>query len=60
MLIRRLKDQLLLIFNWNRPKIKIREYKVCFIPIENDYELYFLEVAIVGILKTYWNNFKTH
>ena len=26
----------------------------------NDYDLYFLEVAIAGILKTKWNSFRTH
>lgn len=38
----------------------IRSYKVALIPIKEDYKLYFLEVALAGILKTKWNSFKTH
>jgi hypothetical protein len=38
----------------------IQNYKVVLIPVEKDYDLYFLEIAIAGILKTKWNSFKTH
>ncbi len=41
-------------------KEKLRAFKVALIPIENNYELYFLEVAIAGLLKIKWNSFKTH
>ncbi len=41
-------------------KNKLRSFKVVMHPIENDFELYFLEVSIAGILKTKWNSFKTH
>lgn len=41
-------------------KYVIQNYKVVLIRIENDYDLYFLEVALAGILKTKWNSFKTH
>jgi hypothetical protein len=43
------------------PKKKIiQSYKVVLIPVQKDYDLYFLEVAIAGILKTKWNSFRTH
>lgn len=38
----------------------IKSYKVVLIPVEKDYDLYFLEVAIAGLLKTKWNSFRTH
>ncbi|KFF05655.1 GIY-YIG nuclease family protein [Flavobacterium reichenbachii] len=38
----------------------IKKYKVVLWPVDNDYELYFLEVTLAGIFKTYWNSFKTH
>tara|TARA_R110002072_G_scaffold7503_2_gene40604 strand:+ start:355983 stop:356567 length:585 start_codon:yes stop_codon:yes gene_type:complete len=38
----------------------IQNYKVVLIPVQKDYDLYFLEVAIAGILKTKWNSFRTH
>ncbi len=38
----------------------IKKYKVHLIPVKEDYDLYFLEVAIAGILKTKWNSFRTH
>ena len=38
----------------------IRSCKVVLIPEAEDYNLYFLEVAIAGILKTKWNSFRTH
>lgn len=38
----------------------VRNYYVVTYPIENDYELYFHEIAIACILKTYWNSFRTH
>lgn len=41
-------------------KKDIIKYKVHLIPEEEDYDLYFLEVAIAGILKTKWNSFRTH
>lgn len=41
-------------------KSVIRNYKVVLVNIENDYDLYFLEVALAGIFKTKWNSFKTH
>ena len=44
----------------NKARDKVQNFKVAVIPIEKDYELYFHEVAIAGILKTYWNSFKTH
>jgi hypothetical protein len=41
-------------------KEKMRKYRVVLYPVKNDYDLYFLEVAISGILKTKWNSFRTH
>ena len=41
-------------------KKKIREFKVVLIQEQNDYNLYFLEVALAGIFKTRWNSFRTH
>ena len=41
-------------------KSLIRNFKVVLVNIENDYDLYFLEVALAGIFKTKWNSFKTH
>ena len=38
----------------------IKNYKVLLIPVKKDYDLYFLEIAIAGILKTEWNSFRTH
>lgn len=38
----------------------IQNYKVVLIPVTEDYDLYFLEVALAGILKTKWNSFRTH
>jgi hypothetical protein len=38
----------------------IQNYKVVLIPVKKDYDLYFLEIAIAGILKTKWNSFRTH
>jgi hypothetical protein len=38
----------------------IQNYKVVLIPVKNDYDLYFLEVALAGIFSTKWNSFKTH
>ncbi|RXG30670.1 hypothetical protein [Leeuwenhoekiella marinoflava] len=43
------------------PKREIlRNFKVALYPVLNDYELYFYEVALAGILKTKWNTFRTH
>ncbi|RCW93627.1 GIY-YIG nuclease family protein [Winogradskyella arenosi] len=43
------------------PKREIlRNFKVVLYPVLNDYELYFYEVALAGILKTKWNTFRTH
>lgn len=44
---------------------KIQSYKVVLYPIdlhpvEDYYSLYFLEIALAGLLKTKWNKFKTH
>ena len=41
-------------------KEKIRNLKVVLVSVKEDYNLYFLEVALAGILKTKWNSFKTH
>lgn len=38
----------------------IRNYKVVILPIENDYDMYFIEVYLAGVWKTEWNSFKTH
>ncbi|WP_306642377.1 hypothetical protein [Sanyastnella coralliicola] len=43
-----------------KAKKKIRTFNITFVPVENDYDLYFLEVALAGIFKTHWNSFKTH
>ena len=42
----------------NRKKVGV--FKVVLVPVEKDYDLYFLEIAIAGILKTKWNSFRTH
>lgn len=39
---------------------KVRNFKVALYPVESNYELYFHEVAISGLLKTKFNKFKTH
>ena len=44
----------------NTKKDIIQNYKVVLIPVKKDYDLYFLEVALAGILKTKWNSFRTH
>lgn len=41
-------------------KKQIRNFKVVLIPVKYDYDLYFLEVSLAGILKTRWNSFRTH
>ena len=41
-------------------KAIIQNYKVVLVPVKNDYDLYFLEVALAGIFSTKWNSFKTH
>ncbi|MCJ8288453.1 MAG: hypothetical protein HRT58_00360 [Crocinitomicaceae bacterium] len=38
----------------------VQNFKVVLHSVENDYDLYFLEVAVAGILKTKWNSFRTH
>ncbi len=38
----------------------VQNSRVVLIPVKEDYDLYFLEVAIAGILKTKWNSFRTH
>lgn len=38
----------------------IQNYKVALIEVQNDYDLYFLEVVLAGKFKTKWNSFKTH
>ena len=40
-------------------KEKVQDFKVCLMPVDEDYDLYFLEVALAGLLKTKWNNFRT-
>jgi hypothetical protein len=39
---------------------KVQKFKVVIMPVNDDFELYFLEVALAGFLKTKWNSFKTH
>lgn len=39
---------------------KIKNYRLIVMPETNDYDLYFMEIYISGILKTKWNSFKTH
>ena len=41
-------------------KTIIQNYKVVLVEVQNDYDLYFLEVALAGIFRTKWNSFKTH
>lgn len=41
-------------------KAIIQNYKVVLVEVQNDYDLYFLEVALAGIFRTKWNSFKTH
>ncbi|QWX85034.1 hypothetical protein H0I23_05200 [Cellulophaga sp. HaHaR_3_176] len=41
-------------------KENVKSFKVALYAIEKDYELYFTEVALAGILKTKWNSFRTH
>jgi predicted GIY-YIG superfamily endonuclease len=43
-----------------RNKELVRSFRVVLVPVKKDYELYFLEVALAGILKTKWNSFRTH
>ena len=38
----------------------IQNYKVVLVEVQNDYDLYFLEVSLAGIFNTKWNSFKTH
>ncbi|WMI70075.1 hypothetical protein [Mangrovimonas sp. YM274] len=44
----------------NTSKEQLRNYKVVLHPVEEDYNLYFLEVALAGIFKAKWNSFRTH
>lgn len=39
---------------------RVKHFYINIIPIEDDYALYFLEVALAGLLQTRWNHFKTH
>lgn len=41
-------------------KEMVRSFKVALFTVKKDYEIYFLEVALAGILKTKWNSFRTH
>lgn len=41
-------------------KTIIQNYKVVLVPVQNDYDLYFLEVVLAGKFRTKWNSFKTH
>jgi hypothetical protein len=38
----------------------IQNFKVALFEVQNDYDLYFLEVALAGKFRTKWNSFKTH
>ena len=38
----------------------IQNYKVVLVEVQNDYDLYFLEVILAGKFKSKWNSFKTH
>lgn len=38
----------------------IQNYKVVLVAVQNDYDLYFLEVILAGKFKTKWNSFRTH
>ncbi|MBS1492734.1 MAG: hypothetical protein JST55_04460 [Bacteroidetes bacterium] len=41
-------------------QVVIRNFKVAFFPLQDDYSLYFMEVYIAGRLKIKWNSFRTH
>lgn len=47
-------------FDLFKAREKVQQLKVVLYPVNNDYELYFLEVALAGIFKTKWNSFRTH
>lgn len=38
----------------------VKNFRVVVYPLNDDYEMYFFEVVIAGILKTKYNKFKTH
>jgi|JI8StandDraft_1071087.scaffolds.fasta_scaffold270017_2 hypothetical protein len=38
----------------------IQNFKIAIIPEPLDFDLYFMEVYIAGVLKTKWNSFRTH
>lgn len=38
----------------------VRKFKIVIYPIEDDYQMYFFEVALSGILNSTYNSFKTH
>ncbi|KUJ63865.1 hypothetical protein AR687_01370 [Flavobacteriaceae bacterium CRH] len=38
----------------------IQNYKVVLVAVQNDYDLYLLEVLLAGKFKTKWNSFRTH
>lgn len=38
----------------------IQNYKLVLVEVQNDYDLYFLEVTLAGKFKTKWNSFRTH
>lgn len=41
-------------------KTIIQNYKVALVEIQDDYDLYFLEVVLAGKFMSKWNSFKTH
>jgi hypothetical protein len=47
-------------FKLDEENRRVKHFYINIIPIEDDYSLYFLEVAIAGLLNTPWNHFKTH
>lgn len=46
--------------NMLEAKKLIQNYKVVLMEVQNDYDLYFLEVTLAGKFKAKWNSFKTH
>lgn len=38
----------------------VQNFKVALIPVQEDYNLYLLEVLLAGFWKTKWNSFRTH
>lgn len=44
----------------NKHQNKIKQFKVAFVEIENNFELALFEIYAAIKLKSYWNSFKTH